>query len=75
VLAPLLALAVPVVRRIEAIPLLPQTKGVGSPGAVHREHPIEVVDLMLEQLSQPALAFELVRFSFEVLVSDPDVAR
>ena len=41
-------------------------------GTVHRQHAVQVVELVLEQLGPVALQLHLVPLTLEVLIADPD---
>jgi hypothetical protein len=55
-----------------AVPLLPETERVEPLRAIHREDPIEMIDLMLEELGPIAVQVDFVPRALEVLVAHPD---
>src|SRR5580765_6863241 len=56
---------------VQPVPFLPQTERMGTVGAVHRQHPVEVIDLVLEQLGHVALELDFVGIALVILVANP----
>ena len=54
------------------VPLLPQTERIESMRAVHGQDPVEVVDLVLNELGPVTLEVHLRPFPLEVLIANPN---
>jgi hypothetical protein len=54
------------------VPLLSQAEGIKPLGAIHSEHAIEVINLVLEQFGPIAFDLDLLPIALQVLVSHPD---
>src|SRR5262249_40793455 len=57
---PRLGIAVAILRRVPAVPFLAKTEGIGAMSAIDREHTVQMIDLVLEQLGPIALEVDLV---------------
>src|SRR5262249_6015699 len=55
--------------------LFTQAERVGAVGTIDREYPVQVVDLVLQQLGAIALELDLMGVSLEILIADPNVIR
>jgi hypothetical protein len=60
---------------IEAIPFLAEAEGIRSIGAIHRQHSVEMVDFVLQQLGAIPLQLDLVGFTLQILVADANAVR
>ncbi len=54
-----------------AVPLFFQTEGIESRGAIHRQHAVKVIDLVLQQLSQVAFGIDYVLAAGKILITNP----
>src|SRR5689334_17431423 len=57
------------------LPLAAVGEGIDPGGAIEREDPVQVIDLVLQQLRHPTLALQGVRFPLQVRVLDRDAIR
>ena len=57
------------------LPLLPETDRINARGTVHREHAIEVIDLVLQQLGEVPFGLKFVRGPCQVPIAYRDVVR
>jgi hypothetical protein len=58
-----------------AVPFLPETKRIQPLRPIDREDPVEVIDLVLQQLGTVALDLQLGPLTLEILIAKPDPIR
>ena len=59
-------------RPVQPVPLFTKAKGIQALRPINREHAIDMVDLVLEQLGAITLDVHLGPFPFQVLIPDPN---
>jgi hypothetical protein len=70
-----LRLSISVRSGVQTIPLLAEAKGVRAVGPVDGQNPVQVVDLVLQQLGPVPLQILLMGLTLQVLIADSDVVR